>query len=217
MIAAIQHLLENGELEDALVKINAALESDMYNIELLVFKAKVERNTKRIDEALDTYNSLVNLLPAEAEFYAERGLTFHAAGLKQQALEDFSKAIELEPENGYRYSSRAFIKNNYGDSAGALEDYDKALELDPEDAISLNNKGMIEENMGRIDAAQMSFGEADRITGVDKKIKEALNKPVQPVEPAERKLSFKLFLKTLTALFSSKKERQNFFKFLKKK
>lgn len=220
MIEEINKLLEDGKFDEGLSLLNKLLESDQYNIELLSLKGKVLRHLKEYHASIDIYNALANLLPNEAEIYADRGLCYHSASEQDAALSDFSKAIELEPTNGYRYASRAFIRNFYGDHAGALDDYDMALELDPEDAISLNNKGMIEENMGREKAAIKTFMKADKLTGVDKKLEEIKDSPIKPPPAqltAQKTSSLDHFIQTLKGLLNSKEERKSFFKFLGKK
>lgn len=204
----------------ALELVKSQLAVDAYNLDHLAIKAFLHRKMDDYDQAIATYNSIINLSPWNAEMYAERGLTYHFQGNSQQALKDFDKAIELEPSNGYRYSSRAFIKDYYGDHQGALEDYDKAIALDPQDAVSLNNKGVLEEKLGYIKEAFENFSRSDKITGVDQKLQELTRQPVQSEsfhKTTKIKLTPSHFWSTLKQLFVSNEERKNFLRFLKLK
>lgn len=196
------------------------LDKNEFDLTGLFYKAIINRKQENYTTALETHNTLINLIPGNAEYLAERGLTYHMLKDAQQALNDFNKAVELEPENPYRYASRAFIKDYYGDHYGALDDYDKAIELDPEDAISLNNRGIIEEKIGRLDDAKKSFDQSDVITGVDKKIQEVTGHdqpaPVSSSTELEEKNEsiVTLFFKTVKSLITSQEERRSFLKYL---
>ena len=138
--------IKEGNLQEALQLCNTWLNSDEYNLDVLDLKAVIFRKLSDYNSAIETHNTLINLLPDRAAFYAERGMTFHAMLQKDEAIADFNKALLLEPKNPYRYSSRAFIRDYYGDHAGALEDYNKAIDLDPQDAISLITEELLKKN-----------------------------------------------------------------------
>ena len=171
------------------------------------------------EEAITTHNTLINLLPENPDYFAERGLTYHMIKAEREALADFSRAIELDSLNGYRFSSRAFIKDFYGDLDGAVEDYNKAIELDPEDAISLNNLGVLEEKLGRHEKAQENYLRSDKITGVDSKLKDIAENPpyevnLKPSTQEVKESGWENFLATLKSILLSGKERKAFFRFL---
>jgi tetratricopeptide (TPR) repeat protein len=214
----VEELIKAGKYELALKSIEDSLSSDQYNLSLLSLKATVLTKSERFEAAVSTHNSLINLLPNNAEYYAERGITYHKMGESKLCLSDFGKAVDLDPDNGYRYSSRAFIKDHLGDQMGALEDYNKAVELDPDDAVSLNNRGLVEEKLGRKQLAQESFAKADNISGID------LGTPLEPEVGAvtkktkpESSLSIQYLFNVIRNLISSAAERKKFYKFLFKR
>lgn len=212
-------LINDEEYEEAISGLREILQDDHYNTEALIWLAKALFKLEEYDEAITHYNTLINLLPAIADLYSDRGLCYHMAGEYKTALEDFDKAVELEPDNAYRYSCRAFVKGYYKDFQGALEDYDKAIELDPEDAIAYNNKGILEEQMGHAEEAQKSFERSNEIQGID--LDKELSKInttsapeiILPTEQQREKLTFQNYLKTLTSIFT-KKGFIDFLKFL---
>lgn len=216
-----RELIKDGEYEEAVNGLQALLEGDPYNTEVLVWLAKAQFKLEDYDEAITRYNTLINLLPSEADLYSDRGLCFHMAGSYSMALEDFDKAVELEPKNAYRYSCRAFVKGYYKDYKGALDDYNKAIELDPEDAIAYNNKGILEEQMGYAEEAQKSFDRSNEIQGVDldKELAKinTTSSPEITLPPKEpQKLTFKRYWSTLISIFTPKGFKE-FFKFILRK
>ena len=216
---AIEQAIKEDNLSRAEELCNSMLRDNEYDLEGLFFKAIIKRKQQQYEQAIETHNTLINLIPDNPEFIAERGLTFHMLKDKKMALADFNKAVMLDNQNPYRYSSRAFIKDFYGDHEGAVRDYKKTLELDPDDAIALNNLGIIEEKLGRYDKAKENFDRSDKLTGVDDKLSSLgaqANEPSNGAIKTKRapESGWQNFIKTLKALFSSHAERQAFFKFI---
>jgi tetratricopeptide (TPR) repeat protein len=216
----IERAIAENKLQEAEKLCDNLLKKSEYDITGLYYKAIILRKQEKLNLALEIQNTLINLLPRTAEYYAERGLTYHYLKENKAALEDFNKALELDSDNPYRYSSRAFIKDYYGDHQGAVEDYRKAVELDPEDAIALNNLGIIEEKMGRLDQAQENFKRSDRLTGVEQSLND-LGAKISPEsagavarQNAAKTTGWSNFIATLKSLFTSSKERRAFFRFL---
>ena len=154
-------LFDQNKFEEALKTINKVLEKSSYDIDALYLRALTNRRLDKHDKSLTDFDAILNLMPNEAEFYSERGVTYFHLKLAIPALADMDKAVEIEPNNPYRYSSRAFIKGTMKDIEGAIIDYKKTIELDPEDAIAYNNLGLLEEQLGRMDSAQQLFQKAD--------------------------------------------------------
>jgi tetratricopeptide (TPR) repeat protein len=215
-MGSIEILVEKGEYTQALEAVNIELTSDEYNIELLKLKGQISHKLELYNDVIIIYNSLINLIPSNAENYASRGLAYHAIKEHNHTLADFSTAIDLEPDNGYRYASRAFIKDYLGDHLGAIEDYNKAVELDPEDAISLNNRGLLEEKLGRMHLAQESFARANELAGIDNQTHKHLAQTAGTTRK-NVKVDFKYYLGIIKGLLSSASERQKFIRFLLKR
>ncbi len=208
----IEKLIEEGNYTAALDEVRLLLATDRYNTTLLQLQARILHKLADHTEVVEVYNTLINLLPSDADSYAGRGIAFYHLGHHRLSLADFDKAVALEPANGYRYASRAYIKDNLGDHLGALADYTRAIELDPEDAISLNNRGLVEEKLGRQHLAQESFARADELAGVDPG---KLSYPKSPAPPRPpRRVGLKQFFATLKSLLTSAGERKRFYRFL---
>lgn len=213
MALSIPSLIRQRQYQQALVEINRLLANDTYNIELLQLQAEVFYKMNDYARTTETYTTLINLLPNDAENYAGRGLAYYQLGQGKLSLADFDRAVALEPSRGYRYASRAYIKDNLGDHLGALADYTKAIELDPEDAISLNNRGLVEEKLGRMHLAQESFTRADELVGFDAARINYPKNPLPPKPPAKR-VGFRQFMAVVKTLLTSGTERKKFYRFL---
>ncbi len=214
-----QELIEAAKYQQAIEGLSEIIANDTYNTEALIWLAKAQFKLELFQESIENYNKVINLMPLEADLYADRGLCFHMAGETKLALLDFDKAVELEPENGYRYSCRAFVKDYYKDFKGALTDYNKAIELDPKDAIAYNNKGVLEEKLGFAGQAKKSFHHSNEIQGIDlekelAKINVSDSPTITLPKPETKKLTGKQYFTVLKSVFTSTRGLNEFIKFL---
>lgn len=189
------------------------------------YTALAYRKQGELLDAVAILDDMVRENPNEADFWAERGVTFLHLQNKERALEDFNMALSLDSDNGYRYSSRAFARAHFKDINGAIEDYKKALEIDPEDIASLNNLGLLEEQQGRKDNAKELYSRADEAAGVKhtdqekfKEIAAQYNQEQQVAEEVDKpKLTFSYYTRTAKELLFTKNGRKEFLNFFKEK
>ena len=153
----------DGKFDEALTILNTILTHSEFELEAILMRGVVYRKLSKLDLSYQDFDRLINLLPNEAEVYAERAITLLNMNRFDASLEDMNKAIDIEPKNPYRYSCRAYLKDRIGDTQGAMSDYEKAVELDPEDEIAYNNLGLILEKTGRKKAAKKNFEQSNTI------------------------------------------------------
>ncbi len=151
---------------DVISLLKPHLQANEYDLEALHIRAQANFKLEQFAESLADFDYLLNLLPKNADIYADRGLVRHFLRDSQGALADFDMAQEIEPENPFRYACRAFIWAAVGNFENAVNDYEKAIELDPDDAVAHNNLGLLQEKLGRNDIAQNHFKVADKLSGV---------------------------------------------------
>jgi len=193
-------------------------------------RGKAYFKIKDYNAAISDLNKAMQLAPDDAHLTSERGLIYFMAKKEDKAISDFDKAVELEPENPFRYASRAFIKDRLNDLEGAKADYQKALELDPEDAISYNNLGLVLDKMGHKKKADDNFEKAATIdpknfgmSNAQKKAESEVPEKKQDLPPMPEVGQDKApshsvnFINTIKELAKSKKERKNFWEFVKNK
>ena len=167
---------------------------------------------KDYQQSLKIFDNLIYLFPSEANLFSDRGVIFIHLNKKEDALQDFNQAVFLEDAYGYRYASRAYAKDFFGDTSAAILDYEKAIELDPEDAVSYNNIGLLQEKLGYQQKAQKNFEVADAIS------KEQKENAISPVINNEKETNEKqkYFFKEFLKVFRSKKQFNEFIRFIKK-
>ena len=110
--------------------------------------------------AIDAYTKAIELNPAYAEAYNNRGNAKNNLGDHAAALEDCDRAIELNPALAAAYNNRGNAKAGLGDHAAALTDYDRAIELNPALAEAYNNRGNAKAGLGEPQAALADFDRA---------------------------------------------------------
>ncbi len=182
------------------------------------FAGLAQSKIKKYHEAIESFNSSLEIEPDNPNVISERGVTYHLLGKNKLAMLDLDKALELEPNNPYRYSSRAFLREVLNDLEGAVEDYQIAIKLDPDDAIAHNNLGLLMEKMGHVQKSQLLLKTADKILGIDIKTENPNTLPqVEENKTQTQEKSEEYFRKTdvIKKVFSDKKMRSEFFQYLK--
>ncbi len=162
----IKQMMSAEKYSEVISLLKPHLQSNEYDLEALHIRAQANFKLEKFAESLTDFDYLLNLLPKNADIYADRGLVRHFLRDAQGALADFDMAQEIEPENPFRYACRAFIWAAVGNFENAVKDYEKAIELDPDDAVAHNNLGLLQEKLGRNDVAQKHFKVADKLSGV---------------------------------------------------
>jgi Flp pilus assembly protein TadD len=168
-------------------------------------------------KSIQYYSLAIEKDPRNAHFISQRGVAFFRIGRNDEALYDLDLALNIEPDNPYRYSSRAFVLSNINRIDEAIIDYEKAVELDPSDSIAYNNLGLLQEKKGYKEAAVKNFNKADSVEGIkhpqtqNRSPLPSINKENEHID--YRSLSYMQFVKRM---FTDKKLRKEFFKFLKR-
>jgi tetratricopeptide (TPR) repeat protein len=111
------------------------------------------RDQGRNQEAIQDYNSALELEPDRHSAYNSRGKLFFDQGNYDQALNDYNKAIEITQTEGEYYVNRgaalAYMKR-YDE---AISDFEKGLELKPNHAVGYLNRFIILNNLQRYEEA----------------------------------------------------------------
>lgn len=211
--------------EEGIDQFNQVLKENNKNLDALYNRAKAYSKLNRFDDSISDFDKIIAITNSPS-MISERALAHFLNKNHNAAIQDLNLAAQLDPDNPYRYSSRAFIKDRLGDLEGAIEDYNKAIELDPQDAIAFNNKGLVEEKLGRKDAAQISFKRADLIADGKPATPHSTQQKDEPELPEQKqvfkrpidnkkRLSISDFFKTTKNIISNKKERTDFFDFIR--
>lgn len=99
-------------------------------------------------QAIEDYNKVIEINPADANVYYNRGIAYAALGNYGQAIEDNNKFIEINPADALAYNNRANAYAALGNQKQAIEDFDKAIEIDPKLAIAYLNRASSYDRLG---------------------------------------------------------------------
>ena len=92
---------------------------------------------------MNDYNKAIELNPAGADEYYNRGNLYKASGNLEQAINDYSKAIELEPKDAEAYYNRGVVYQKLGNNDMFIQNLKMSAKLGDEKARDdLRSKGI---------------------------------------------------------------------------
>ena len=109
------------------------------------------------DEAAAGFSRAIQLAPAVADSYHNRGRAYQRLGRREAALADFTMAVTLEPENAIPWYSRAEFHFERDECAKALPDYTRAIELAPDFIDARMGRGICLGMQGSFEEAIAEF------------------------------------------------------------
>ena len=118
-------------------------------------------------EALADYDRAIELNPAYAVAYSNRGTATSELGRDEAAVTDYDKAISLNPAYAAAYYNRGNAKQKLGRDEAAAADYDEAIRLNPGLAEAYGNRGTAKATLGRYEAAVADYNEVIRLNPDD--------------------------------------------------
>ena len=83
--------------EEALSRINAAIEQWSEDAQLHHLKAAILLKIGRLSEARIAYDDSISRAPKKAEAFYGRGLVLKSMGLLKESLEEFNRVVEINP------------------------------------------------------------------------------------------------------------------------
>jgi tetratricopeptide (TPR) repeat protein len=137
-----------GELEEALLHFDAAIEIDERYSEYYNERAIVKYRLGRLPECLPDYRRAINLSPPYPEVFVNLGQCLRALGSFRDALDAYDKALDLKPDQSWVWVMRAECCDALGETGAALSAYDAALDLDPSQASVLANRACLLFSLG---------------------------------------------------------------------
>ncbi len=160
------------------------LEPDTPNPELLLLRARAYAGDKKLNQALDDLNKVIEEKPELVDAYIERGTVFIGARRFDDAIGDLTRALELDPRNVKAYATRATAKLQAEAKDDALYDVNQALQIASNDPLALRVRGNVYEALERPDDAITDYRSALAQDPFQTESREALQRLAQDV-PAE--------------------------------
>jgi tetratricopeptide (TPR) repeat protein len=153
-----KHYREASEMFTALLD-RADLET-RWRAAALDWRGYLHYLADQYEEALVDLSEAVRLVPEEAEYWADRGRTYHWMECYEEALTDFNWAIELKPDYAWATASRGVTYRLMEHYDEALADFDRAIELKPDYAWAIALRGETYQQMERYEEALVDFNRA---------------------------------------------------------
>lgn len=150
-------LIQQQHLNEALEKLNLAIETDRECAEAYFQRAGILADAKEDQLALNDYSRAVELSPAEVRYHNMRGLFLLTRKQLDTALADFSTAIQIDPKYVQAWNNRGLVHLAQNMYAEAVEDFNHAIEIDPSYADGYNNRGFAWYQQGVNDKALADF------------------------------------------------------------
>ncbi len=114
----------------------------------------------RETEALDAYQTAIDLCPPYYEVHLNRGILCASLGRMDKALWDFEQVLEIKPGEWRALLEIGGIYLGYGESERALGVYRKALAIEPASAELQNNAGLACSELGEVEESIAHYRKA---------------------------------------------------------
>ena len=132
--------------------------------EVLLERAKLRRESKKLDEAISLLTEALALAPRDAKLHYERALTHVEAGHPELALADYEAAIVQRPDYPEALNNRAAILGQLRRFEEAAAGFTKVIELNGQDVLAIRNRGLVYHDMGEY---AKSVADLDRAIELD--------------------------------------------------
>jgi predicted O-linked N-acetylglucosamine transferase (SPINDLY family) len=148
--------LQQGQPNEALALIGAALELEPANIEAAINYGNALKLAGRNEEALACFDRALEHKPGFAGAPYNRAILLADMGRIQEAVESYGKAIMFRPDFPEALHERALLLRVLKRPDEALADFDRLLALRPDFAEGWSNRAVLLEDMNRLEEALAS-------------------------------------------------------------
>ena len=122
--------------------------------------ASLYRRKGDLSKAFSTYQTALQIDPADRDVYFGLGILFARTGQIDEAELAYTKAIALRPQDASSHMNLGALYIQKGDVNAAIEQYLLALKYDPFYVSAYFNLGMAYKKIGRIQDAREAFAHA---------------------------------------------------------
>jgi tetratricopeptide (TPR) repeat protein len=135
-LAQARELRKAGDDQEAIELLTEAIRTTP-NAQLYYLRGIMFDMSERVEEAISDYTEAIELDPAKAAYYFDRGFVLsYPLGRDEEAIADFETGLEIEPDNVYAHRSCCLSYLLVGPAEVALSHAEAAVRLAPDDALS---------------------------------------------------------------------------------
>ena len=155
-----------------------------------------KRSLGRYQEAIQDFDTAIELIPDFAIAYYNRGNTYYRwdsakrksddTGIAQdfvRPIQDYNKALEFNPDFAEAYTRRGVAKAKRRDYVAAIQDYTDAINRDPKDVKSYANRGDVKLEIEDYAGAIQDYTEAIKLNPDDAEV--YINRGVSKVKMSD--------------------------------
>jgi tetratricopeptide (TPR) repeat protein len=161
----VLELIEAGQWEAALFATEEILEKQDENLDARTWSVLgyIQDELNRDDEALESFNTAVQIAPKDAKLWNHRGAVLNNLGRDEEALESFDRAVQIDPEHSQSWNNRGSTLDRLGCYQEALTSFDRAVQIAPEYFQAWSNRGSVLDHLNLHEEALVSFDRAMEI------------------------------------------------------
>ena len=112
---------------------------------------------RRLPDALDVYDRILQVDSRNQLAWQGRGLTLAQQGRHQEALESFDRALKIKPNLVTSLTGKGVALNRLRRNKEALETFDQAILLEQDNVLAWDGKGAARSALGLLEPALTSF------------------------------------------------------------
>jgi tetratricopeptide (TPR) repeat protein len=156
-----------GNLDDSLTNLNAAIELDAKLVEAYKERARVLIKLKEYVRAVNDLTAACEVDPADVEIYTLRSEVQYQRRMYNAAEIDIDRALETLPDDPRVIYNKALIYLRTADFEKACKELDRILKLKPDQARSLSMRGVARFFLGDLEKAVHDFEKSVSLAPVD--------------------------------------------------
>ena len=131
-----------GEIEEAIEQLNAILEDNPNDIDILFLVASIQSNQGRYEESNETYDRILGHLGSERSIHYQKFQNYTNLGQPDEAIAELEEIRKLSPGNlnTLHTLSQFYLENSqFEEAKKVLEDALKRNPRDPETLVTLSD------------------------------------------------------------------------------
>ena len=146
-----------GRTDEAVEHLDAMLKGSQSNgslVRIYIAKGELLRGARRYQQAMDIYNTALDIVPGNSDLLYARALVAEKLGRIDQLEADIQTILKTEPDNAHALNALGFTladqTDRYEEAYGYLE---RAIEIMPDDPAIIDSWGWIHYRLGKYEEA----------------------------------------------------------------